>query len=84
MKTLLKNGLLVDPRNRVQARLNLLLEGGRVAAVTKAEPAADRVIDAAGMVVVPGFLDIHMHEDFIGADGRLEDDDKNPGSLRPR
>lgn len=76
MKTLLKNGLLVDPRNRVQARLNLLLEGGRVAAVTKAEPAADRVIDAAGMVVVPGFLDIHMHEDFIGADGRLEDDDK--------
>ncbi len=31
MKTLIKNGLVIDPCNRVQARLNLLLEDGRVA-----------------------------------------------------
>ena len=29
MKTLIKNGLVTDPCNRVQARLNLLLEDGR-------------------------------------------------------
>lgn len=72
MKTLIKNGLLVDPANRVQARLNLLLEDGRVAQVTRQEPAADLVVDAAGRVVAPGFIDIHMHEDPVGPDGRIE------------
>lgn len=51
MKTLIQNGLLVDPANRVCGKLNLLLEGGRVAAVTADVPAADRVIDATGRVV---------------------------------
>lgn len=71
MKTLVKNGFLIDPANQVQARLNLLLEDGRVAAVTEEELEADRVIDAAGKVVAPGFIDIHMHEDPV-KDGRIE------------
>jgi N-acyl-D-amino-acid deacylase len=33
---------------------------------------ADEEIDAAGKVVCPGFIDIHMHEDPVGPDGRLE------------
>lgn len=72
MKTLIQNGLLVDPANRVQARLNLLIEGGRVAAVTADAPEADRVIDASNRVVCPGFIDIHMHEDPVGPDGRIQ------------
>ena len=71
MKTLIKNGLVIDPMNRVQSRLNLLLADGKVAAVTAAEPEADQVVDAAGKVVAPGFIDIHMHEDPVGPDGRL-------------
>lgn len=71
MKTLIKNGLLIDPAAGVHARLNLLLEDGRVAAVTDAEPEADRVIDAKGKVVSPGFLDMHMHEDPVEADGTI-------------
>ena len=71
MKTLIKNGLVIDPCNRVQARLNLLLEDGRVALVTRQEPPADQVVDAAGRVVTPGFIDIHMHEDPVAPDGRL-------------
>ena len=46
MKTLIKNGLLIDPANQVQAYLNLILEDGKVVAVTEEEPEADRVIDA--------------------------------------
>lgn len=46
MRTLIQNGLLIDPANRVQAKLNLLLEGGRVAAVTRETLPAERVIDA--------------------------------------
>ena len=71
MKTLIRNGLLVDPANRVYGKLNLLLEGGKVAAVTTEAPAADRVIDATGRVVCPGFIDMHMHEDPMGPDGRI-------------
>ena len=71
MKTLIKNGLLIDPAAGVHARLNLLLADGRVTAVTAEEPEADRVIDAAGRVVCPGFLDMHMHEDPVEADGTI-------------
>ena len=41
MKTLIKNGYLVDPANQVQAYLNLVLENGKVTAVTEDEPEAD-------------------------------------------
>ena len=38
MKTLIKNGLVVDPANLVQTHLNLLLEDGKIVAVTEEEP----------------------------------------------
>lgn len=72
MRTLVKNGFVMDPANKIAARLNLVLENGKVALVTREEPEADEVIDAEGMVVTPGFLDIHMHEDPVGADGKIE------------
>ena len=71
MRTLIKDGILLDPANRVRSRLNLLIEDGTVAAVTSGTPAADRVVDAAGKLVLPGFIDIHMHEDPVGADGKI-------------
>lgn len=71
MRTLIKDGTLLDPANRVWSRLNLLIEDGSVAAVTSGTPAADRIIDAAGKLVLPGFIDIHMHEDPVGADDKI-------------
>ena len=76
LTTLIKNGLVIDPANLIQAKLNLLLEDGKIKLVTRGEPDADLIIDAAGKVVCPGFIDIHMHEDFVGDDGRIEDDDQ--------
>lgn len=76
LTTLIKNGLVIDPANLIQAKLNLLLEDGKIKLVTRDEPDADLIIDAAGKVVCPGFIDIHMHEDFVGDDGRIEDDDQ--------
>lgn len=75
MRTLIKNGTLVDPYNHVMGKLNLLMEDGRVLEVTRQEPAVERTIDAAGKVVAPGFIDIHMHEDFVNSDRRLEQDE---------
>ena len=77
MRTLIKGGLVLDPANRIQSVLNVLMEDGRIAAVTEAEPVADEVVDAAGCIVAPGFIDIHMHEDPLNEDGTLyRDEDK--------
>ena len=76
MKVLIKNGLLIDPANHVYSKLNVLLDQGKVAAVTAGEPEADQVIDAAGKIVTPGFVDIHMHEDPVESDGKIFNDDE--------
>ena len=63
MKTLIKGGRVVDPASKTDEILNVLVEDGKIAAITKDEPNADRIIDASGRIVCPGFVDIHMHED---------------------
>ena len=41
LTTLIKNGLVIDPANLIQAKLNLLLEDGKIKLVTRDEPDAD-------------------------------------------
>lgn len=65
MKTLIRGGHVIDPYNRVDSGLNLLIEDGKIAWVGTETPEADCVIDASGKTVTPGFLDIHMHEDPV-------------------
>ncbi|MDD7601421.1 MAG: amidohydrolase family protein [Firmicutes bacterium] len=60
---LIKNGHVVDPKQNIDQKMNLYVEGGKIAALTAEEPEADLVIDADGRIVCPGFIDIHMHED---------------------
>ena len=65
MKTLISGGRLIDPANGLDGHYNILLENGKVAWVGTGCPDADTVIDAAGKIVSPGFIDIHMHEDPV-------------------
>jgi dihydroorotase len=62
---LIRGGRVVDPANGVDALRDVLLRDGRVAAVdTPGAFAAVEVaetIDAAGCVVAPGFVDVHVH-----------------------
>jgi len=74
MKTLVFGGHVVDPANRVDAKLNLLIENGKIAWVGTGMPEADEKIDATGKIVSPGFIDIHMHEDPVGSDGTIQFD----------
>ena len=69
MKLLIRNGTLIDPKNGIHAQSDLWLEDGKV---IPPAAAADEVIDAAGKVVCPGFIDIHMHEDPVDAEGHIE------------
>jgi dihydroorotase len=62
---LILNGRLVDPASGVDAERDLLLRHGKVAAVEKPggfnDVQAKEVIDARGMVVAPGLVDVHVH-----------------------
>ena len=71
MKTLIFGGRVIDPANRVDAQLNILMENGKIAWVGRSMPEADEKIDATGKIVCPGFIDIHMHEDPVGEDGKI-------------
>lgn len=60
---LIKGGHLIDPANRIDEPMDLLLQNGKVAKVGKALKAGEetRLIDAKGKVVTPGFIDLHVH-----------------------
>ncbi len=62
---LVKNGRVLDPASKTDAALDILLDGekirevapaGKIAATQNAE-----VFDAAGLIVAPGFIDLHVH-----------------------
>jgi dihydroorotase len=61
MKTLIRYGWLVDPATGRNTMGNILIEDGRIAAVSGGPVQADQVIDAAGLVVAPGLVDLHVH-----------------------
>ena len=42
---------------------DIAIEGGRIAAIGQVDAAADRIFDASGLVVAPGFIDVHTHYD---------------------
>jgi N-acyl-D-aspartate/D-glutamate deacylase len=57
----IRNGRVVDPESGLDAVRNLGISSGKVAAVSAAPLDGRAVIDASGMVVAPGFIDLHSH-----------------------
>ena len=62
MKIEINNGRLIDPAHGVDRKTSLFIAAGKIAAVGTAPPAwhANRVIDAAGMIVCPGLIDLSV------------------------
>src|ERR1700741_2500465 len=61
---LIKGGHLIDPAGKINAPMDLLLRDGRVAEVVlpnKTRGSADEKFDARGLIVAPGFIDLHVH-----------------------
>ena len=64
MRLLIKNGYVVDPSQGVNTGKNLLIEDGRVVGLSSHNdgvPDECEVFDATGLVVAPGFIDMHVH-----------------------
>jgi dihydroorotase len=59
---LIKNGRVLDPASNTDAALDILLDGEKIAKVGANLTAPDaEVFDAKGLVVAPGFIDLHCH-----------------------
>jgi dihydroorotase len=63
VSTLIKHGRVIDPANGVDAVQDVLIADGKIERVGKnlVAPVGAEVVDAAGKVVCPGFIDIHVH-----------------------
>jgi dihydroorotase len=61
---LIKGGHLIDPAAKINAAMDVLLRDGRVAEIAlpnKTRGSADEKFDARGLIVAPGFIDLHVH-----------------------
>ncbi|HEY8086692.1 MAG TPA: D-aminoacylase [Polyangiaceae bacterium] len=63
-RVLITGASLLDGTVAPARRGDLLIEGDRIAEVGDTTLKADEVLDATGMVVAPGFIDVHSHGDF--------------------
>lgn len=62
MKLLVKGGRVIDPLNRLDGILDVLVDKGRIVRVESDLAAAGaKEVDARGKIVCPGFMDIHVH-----------------------
>jgi dihydroorotase len=61
---MIKGGRVLDPSQRLDAEMDVLLRDGRVAEVAphnKLRGSADETLNARGLIVAPGFIDLHVH-----------------------
>ena len=62
MSLLIKNGHVIDPEIKLDMVRDVLIRDDRIVRVDEnISDAADEVIDANGMYVMPGFIDLHVH-----------------------
>jgi dihydroorotase len=62
MSILIKGGRVVDPANKIDAVLDILIEDNKIAKIARdIKMQADDLIDAAGKIVGPGIVDMHVH-----------------------
>ena len=59
---LIKNGRVLDPASKTDATLDVLLDGEQISRVgTNLAANGSEIFDAAGLIVAPGFIDLHCH-----------------------
>lgn len=63
---LIKNGLIVDGTGSPSYKAEIAVDGGKIIAIGSGiNQDAEEVIDAEGLIVCPGFIDVHSHNDLV-------------------
>jgi dihydroorotase len=65
---LIKNGHVIDPKNKIDEKMDVAIQDGKIARVARNIPSSEakKEIDANGLYVTPGFIDMHTHV-FVGS-----------------
>ena len=65
---LIKNGHVIDPKNKIDTKMDVAITEGKISKVAKdiPETQSKKVVDATGLMVTPGFIDMHTHV-FVGS-----------------
>ncbi|HXY55669.1 MAG TPA: dihydroorotase [Nitrospirota bacterium] len=64
MNILIKNGHIIDPADKIDDNLDILIAEGKIAKLGKQgtlSQSGAKIVDAAGKIVVPGLIDMHVH-----------------------
>jgi N-acyl-D-aspartate/D-glutamate deacylase len=56
------NGRVIDPESKLDALRNIGIRGGKIAAISAKALQGRTTINAKGLVVAPGFIDLHVHD----------------------
>lgn len=74
---LIKNGTVHDAVHPRAQKADILVDGGKIAAIGKGLSGADTELDAAGLQIYPGFVEAHCHLGLDGSGIGFEGDDVN-------
>ena len=64
MMLLIKNGYMIDPKSGREGKFDILTEGDKIIRIGRNLPGVEEagsVIDAEGLLVAPGLVDVHVH-----------------------
>ncbi len=62
MKYLIKNSMVVDPKNNINEVLDVLISNGKIKQIaTKLKVKGAKIINGKGLITAPGFVDMHVH-----------------------
>jgi dihydroorotase len=76
-RTLITGGRVIDPSQRLDRVTNVLIQDGRIAGFDVSPNGQDRILDAAGKIVAPGLVDMHVE---LCEPGREEDETIETGT----
>lgn len=61
MNLTIRNGRVIDPANQIDAIMDVAIKDGKISTVGQNLPQSEKEIDVTGLVVAPGFVDLHAH-----------------------